>query len=295
MDISLKKRVVGILLLIGLGLIIIPLFFGRSAPLDEMQLSGSIPKPPAKPRDLALAIPPAQETTPAPLMAQPTNNPTPASRVVFEQVQSTPSSTSTSNNNNMTSSPSTTAAVPQMLAPPSPTTVATNTPTLSLPPVPATAVIKNPTANQSQQTTTVTNVSARANAVQQPIARLTASVAPSTSSVTLAPTSAVKTPMASQAISTKTTQRVAAKSVGASPAAWVVQLGSFSAKINAETLMKKLQAGGFAAYSHIIKTPQGDLIKVVAGPYLQRTEANNAQLKIQQSFNLKGIVVKTGV
>lgn len=271
MDISLKKRVVGILLLLGLGLIIVPLFLGRSAPPDEMQLSGSIPKAPAKPHTLSLGIPDAEETTPAPANAklQPDQS-TPASRLVFEQIQSTPSNA----RQNTTTSVSTTPAANT----PQPPAVSSK---------PAAAQANKPIAPATSQVSiSTTKVSATSPNLATTPTATTTSQQPSVASSTTSPvksTAAVKN------------QPKAMSKSSATPVAWVVQLGSFADKINAENLMKKLQTNGFAAYSHIIKSPQGGtLVKVVAGPYLQRNEATNAQLKIQQTFNLKGIVVKTG-
>ena len=54
---NLKKRIIGFLLLAGIILISIPLFFGHSVSTTELKLSATIPKPPAKPQDLSIPIP----------------------------------------------------------------------------------------------------------------------------------------------------------------------------------------------------------------------------------------------
>ena len=78
----------------------------------------------------------------------------------------------------------------------------------------------------------------------------------------------------------------------AAPESWAVQLGSFSDRINASNLMKKLQDAGFTAYMHDSKTTQGNLIRVLVGPQLHRSDANKIQKQLQQQFSLKSIIVK---
>ena len=51
-ELKMKKRLVGVILLVAMGLIIIPMFFGHSVSTDELKLSGHVPKPPALPAGL---------------------------------------------------------------------------------------------------------------------------------------------------------------------------------------------------------------------------------------------------
>jgi DedD protein len=78
----------------------------------------------------------------------------------------------------------------------------------------------------------------------------------------------------------------------ANPESWAVQLGSFSDRINASNLMKKLQDAGFSAYVHNSKTVHGDLIRVLVGPQLHRSDASKIQKQLQRQFSLKSIIVK---
>ncbi len=76
------------------------------------------------------------------------------------------------------------------------------------------------------------------------------------------------------------------------PNAWAIQLGSFSDKLNAEKLVKKLQNSGFTAYTRTNTTSRGEITRVLVGPELQRSDAEKLLIQLQNSFNLQGIVVK---
>lgn len=271
MELRLKKRIVGFLLLIGLGLIFIPLFFGRSAPTDELQLSGRIPTPPEKPAGIGLAIPPASATVPAPARASlpaTANDNTNASRVVFEQVQSVPSATAGNSQQ---------AAI-------------------------AGATGANP--NNSAATQGVSSGQASANtapAAQLPqlVSAAKPTVAANKSPTPSLSTTATKPAMVNSskpsAVPAKNQHKAKSNKTGAAPTAWIVQMGSFSDKINAENLVKRLQAKGFAAYIQTNKTTQGGLIRVLVGPQLRRSDASKVQIKIQQELNLQGMVIKADI
>lgn len=74
METKLKKRIVGLTLLLGAGLIIAPIFFSHSVNSDQLRLSSRIPEPPTKPQIITTI-----KNTPA----------TPAApQIVFEELQS---------------------------------------------------------------------------------------------------------------------------------------------------------------------------------------------------------------
>lgn len=235
MDIHLKKRLVGILILLGLGLLLFPLFFNQNVPHDEMKLSGNIPPPPEKPQEMELPLPDANQTLPTTaIVAQSPSTKqanSAAARVVFEQEKSTDSSSSSSSTVQITSN----------LPTPSSTDTQPSEPNASYP---------SPENLQEIKTT------------------------PSQTTLNQIPSKSQKNAVIS-------------------PAAWAVQLGSFSDKINAMNLVKKLQSLGFPAYLNSIKTANGsEMIKVRVGPQLKRSDANAMQQKLQQQLNLQGIVVK---
>ncbi len=274
MELRFKKRIVGFLLLIGLGLIFIPLFFGRSAPTDELQLSGRIPTPPEKPAGIGLAIPPASATVPAPARASlpaTANDNTNASRVVFEQVQSVPSATV--GNSQQAAIAGTTgvnhnnSAATQGVS--SSQASANNAPAAQLPPLVSTA---------------------------KPITTANKSPTPSLSTTAIKPAMpAMVNSSKPSAVPAKNQHKAKSNKTSAAPTAWIVQMGSFSDKINAENLVKKLQAKGFAAYIQTNKTAQGSLIRVLVGPQLRRSDASKVQIKIQQELNLQGMVIKADI
>ena len=78
---------------------------------------------------------------------------------------------------------------------------------------------------------------------------------------------------------------------GVGLSAWVVQLGSFSSKENAESLNSKLRKGGFRSFVEPLKQHNTTVYRVRVGPEIKRAEADalNDQLKI--SMQLDGIVV----
>ncbi len=76
------------------------------------------------------------------------------------------------------------------------------------------------------------------------------------------------------------------------PEAWSVRLGSFSDADNANMLMARLQAAGHKAYTREIVSDQGALTGVFVGPWLERRQVNEYQRRLQQEFNLAGLVVR---
>lgn len=78
---------------------------------------------------------------------------------------------------------------------------------------------------------------------------------------------------------------------GVGLSAWVVQLGSFSSKDNAESLNNKLRKAGFRSFVEPLKQQNTTVYRVRVGPEIKRAEADalNDQLKI--SMQLDGIVV----
>lgn len=78
---------------------------------------------------------------------------------------------------------------------------------------------------------------------------------------------------------------------GVGLSAWVVQLGSFSSKDNAESLNSKLRKAGFRSFVEPLKQQNSTVYRVRVGPEIKRSEADalNDQLKI--SMQLNGIVV----
>lgn len=74
--------------------------------------------------------------------------------------------------------------------------------------------------------------------------------------------------------------------------AWVVQLGTFANKANVDGLIKKLQNKGFAAYSKKQKSANEYIYQVLVGPEIDREKAKELLHNLQNTFKLKGIIVR---
>ncbi len=74
------------------------------------------------------------------------------------------------------------------------------------------------------------------------------------------------------------------------PEAWVVQVGTFGQKANADTLKEKLQKDGHKAYLKNVKTKKGTLYRVLVGPVLVEAEAEKTRQAIADKYKIKPIV-----
>ena len=75
--------------------------------------------------------------------------------------------------------------------------------------------------------------------------------------------------------------------------AWVVQVGSFSAKANANALTEKLKQAGFTAYVEQIDSSKKSIYRVKVGPELSRKKADALQTVLLKEQKLpKSIVVQ---
>ena len=71
------------------------------------------------------------------------------------------------------------------------------------------------------------------------------------------------------------------------PVAWVVQVGSFGQKENAEKLKEELRAKNLDAYTRKIDTPSGKAVRVFVGPKLDKQRAEEIKQQIDKQFKLK--------
>ncbi len=72
---------------------------------------------------------------------------------------------------------------------------------------------------------------------------------------------------------------------------WVVQLGSFSNQVNAQGLVSKLQAQGFAAFIEELADNSESIFRVRVGPELDRDDAENIQKSLMARTGIKGIII----
>ncbi len=74
--------------------------------------------------------------------------------------------------------------------------------------------------------------------------------------------------------------------------AWVVQLGSFNTKENADLLNERLRKAGYPAFVEPIKQEGGTIYRVRVGPELLRSDADSLLDKLKTSMKLDGIVLR---
>lgn len=74
--------------------------------------------------------------------------------------------------------------------------------------------------------------------------------------------------------------------------AWVVQLGSFKQKSNAEKLLKKLKAEGYSAFIETINGASGSVYRVRVGPEMTQKKANNIRQRIAKKHAIQGKVMR---
>lgn len=75
-------------------------------------------------------------------------------------------------------------------------------------------------------------------------------------------------------------------------AAWVVQVGSFGEKKNAQGLRDRLRAKGYSAFVEKYASDGKSMYRVKIGPELKREKALDLQARLQKEETLKGIVVE---
>ncbi len=73
--------------------------------------------------------------------------------------------------------------------------------------------------------------------------------------------------------------------------AWVIQLGSFRNKSNALRLVNQLRANGYPAFIQQISTALGDNTRVFVGPESKPQAARSLALRLKTDMKLNGIVI----
>ena len=79
------------------------------------------------------------------------------------------------------------------------------------------------------------------------------------------------------------------------PKGWLVQIGSFSNKANADHMVQKLRKKGFTAYVHEQHHGHTVIRAVQVGPAINRAKAEQLRKKLYQAFKLKGYLIKYNV
>ena len=141
----------------------------------------------------------------------------------------------------------------------------------------------------AQEITTVTVGNAAEPAAVEPAAEKPA-VAP-TPAAPAKPVVAAPAP-ASKPVESKPAKDLAKLDDDGLPEAWVLQLGSFQDKQNAQDLQKRLLAQDFPAYVKVFNLPSGRIYRVLIGPKLSKDKAAQLAKQVQKKLGMKSILVR---
>ena len=90
----------------------------------------------------------------------------------------------------------------------------------------------------------------------------------------------------------KTTPAVTSSKKTAAPAtsSWMVQVGSYSKKANADNAAGKLRAKGYTVHTTPIKTSKGTVTRVWLGPFKDRKTADKIQASVKRTTGMSTII-----
>ena len=75
------------------------------------------------------------------------------------------------------------------------------------------------------------------------------------------------------------------------PEGWSIRLGSFAQQENATSLIERLRAADYKAYTRNISNSAGELTSVLVGPWIDRTSAEKYLIELEDQFRLAGDIV----
>ena len=73
--------------------------------------------------------------------------------------------------------------------------------------------------------------------------------------------------------------------------AWVVQLGSFGDTDNAQRMLKAVRGKGYAAFLQQAESGGKTLTRVFSGPFVEKSEAEAAKTRLDQTFHINSLVM----
>ncbi|QKT04601.1 SPOR domain-containing protein [Ectothiorhodospiraceae bacterium 2226] len=86
--------------------------------------------------------------------------------------------------------------------------------------------------------------------------------------------------------------QVPAKDEVPTQAGFVVQMGSFSVRRNADGLSDRLQANGYDAFVETLETPRGPVYRVRVGPSETRAQADTLREALHTELGMQGLVLR---
>lgn len=260
MDQALKQRLVGALVITALAAIFVPMFFEDSVDESRREVDQSNLTIPAAPEKMF------SEDNPIPKNPQPVLHATDEETVAAPEAETSAEDTTTSNEDAAEAVSEEETAQPEQ-----PLTQAEEEAAEEeeLQPIaaPAPYATEKPTAEHDV-------APLPPQTPQQPVRK-----AQPPQTATLQPVH--EQPPAAQ--SKPTPAHVAPAAKNQELKRWVVQLGSFSKKANADSLVNKLRSQGFNAYDDTIQVEgKGTMYRVRIGPELDKKRAQATQKKLQQ-------------
>lgn len=296
MEIKLRQRLIGGIVIAALAIIFLPLLFKNSAPAQkQVTVDAPIPAAPPKPalQQTVMLMPGEDNTKQTANIAATTTQSQQPSQANSEQSNSTQNltknsptqiafgdepiskSTKVATNNSVAST-----AQPQADKTASNTASAVSSASdedMAETPVKKTAT---DTKNNSVKQNVATNHHKFSHHDETPLAT-------KTKKLVVSDDASVTTP------ATKKTAITAAKTTDLKThkgSAWVVQLGSFDKVEHAKNLVKELRSKGFKAFTREAKTSKGTMTKVLVGPEVKREKALALEEKINKEMKIKGIL-----
>ncbi len=301
------QRIIGILVVIGLIVIVIPLLFGKNdAPMQEASTVKAPPFPDQQQTNT--------EKTPDASVAQNTVNnpapnlPAPAAVNPNPVAAKTPAPAADSNvtKSDVATPTPAAASAPADSAQPAPTNSADNTketgiiyerPKDIVQPTSTTTATPTPTLTPTS-TPTDTTAPVAQNPLQQTVAPPAATPA-KIDDVNSVPTTKIK-PAVLEKKSHRTMKvkpAVAKNSKkmlhqASEKSSWAIQMGSFKVKNNALRLTNRLRAAGYKAYYRDIKSASGhNSTRVYIGPELKQAAAVKLSSDVYHHLNLQGVII----
>jgi DedD protein len=253
LELKLRQRLVGVIVIIALAIIFVPMFFKNT---NRMTVNKTL---------LTTASPADSANTTQIILSDQTNS-TPQNNV-----QSAPTAAPVANNQSQAIAANQAAVLGTQARP----------------------VVAKATANPSQvafgdQPMPVA-VDDKANAKQAAKPKLV--MAATQKEKPTAATSAQQLSFAQQAVQAEITIATADDVAAPTATAWVVQLGVFSSSENAKKLVAELRAQGFAAFTRIMKMSGNSMVRVFVGPEVRRNKADVLQTKLAHDLHVNGVVV----
>lgn len=79
------------------------------------------------------------------------------------------------------------------------------------------------------------------------------------------------------------------------PEGWVVRMGAFGERPNAEALEARLQGMDYKAFIRPVSTSQGTLAGVYVGPVISRDEAERLRTELSTEVDIQGVVTRFSI